>query len=65
MEKKQGKKYDISGNVEAQYADDAETVLVNKRGITDLETLQIAEEEALAKAYEVLLSEVHRYANDV
>lgn len=46
------------GNVEAEFADDEQTVLVNRRGITDLVTLQIAEEEALANAYERLLSEV-------
>ena len=51
-------RYDISGNVEAQFVDDAQTVLVNKRGIIELEELQIAEEEALARAYEKLLSEV-------
>ena len=33
-------------------------MLVNKLGITTLVTLQVAEEEALAKAYETLLHEV-------
>ncbi|MGD9126953.1 MAG: Fic family protein [Planctomycetia bacterium] len=51
-------RYDVSGNVEAQYVDEAETVLVNKKGITDLPTLQVEEEEALAQAYEALLNEV-------
>jgi cell filamentation protein len=51
-------KYDVSGNVEAQYVDEAQEILVNKRGITDLRSLQIAEEEALAKAYARLLAEV-------
>jgi len=29
--------YDVSGNVEAQYVDDAQAVLVNKKGIGQLE----------------------------
>jgi fido (protein-threonine AMPylation protein) len=53
-----GGKYDVSGNVEAQYVDEAHEVLVNKMGIADLRTLQIAEEEALARAYGRLLAEV-------
>jgi len=51
-------KYDISGNIEAQYVDEAREILVNKCEITDLRSLQIAEEEALAKAYARLLAEV-------
>jgi cell filamentation protein len=51
-------RYDTSGNVEAEYVDSDRTVLVNKRGIQDLQMLQIAEEESLAAAYEVLLREV-------
>ena len=51
-------KYDVSGNVEAQYVDSAETVLANLRGITQLDRLQVAEEEGLARAYETLLGEV-------
>jgi cell filamentation protein len=51
-------RYDVSGNVEAEYADEAQTVLVNLRGITALEALQVAEEEGLARAYETLLGEV-------
>jgi cell filamentation protein len=51
-------RYDTSGNIEAEFADDAGMVLVNKMGITDLETLQIEEERALARAYETLLGQV-------
>ncbi|QDV48478.1 Adenosine monophosphate-protein transferase VbhT [Gimesia fumaroli] len=58
MGKNQHDKYDVSGNIEAEYVDEAEKVLVNKRGIRDLETLQIAEEEGLTRAYESLLAEV-------
>lgn len=46
------------GNVEAEFIDKDQQILVNIPGITDLETLQIAEEEFLARAYEQLLSEV-------
>lgn len=58
MTERHSHKYDISGNVEAQYVDEDQEILVNKRGITNLETLQIAEEEDLARAYETLLGEV-------
>lgn len=51
-------RYDVSGNVEAQYVDEAQTILVNRRGIADLHELEVAEEECLAAAYEQLLSEV-------
>ena len=51
-------RYDVSGNVEAQYADADQSVLINKMGITDLEPLQLLEEAGLAKAYESLISEV-------
>lgn len=51
-------KYDVSGNIEAQFADDSEEVLVNKLGITQLEDLQLREEQSLATAYERLLGEV-------
>jgi cell filamentation protein len=44
--------------VEAEYVDVEKTVLKNKQGITDLHTLQVAEEEELAEAYETLLAEV-------
>jgi cell filamentation protein len=56
--KKARDRYDVSGNVEAQYVDDAGTVLHNKLGITDLITLQKAEEQSLAIAYGDLLREV-------
>lgn len=51
-------RYDVAGNVEAQYVDDAQTVLVNKLGISDLAALQITEEQSLARAYGRLLREV-------
>ena len=51
-------RYDVSGNVEAEYVDAEKTILKNKQGITDLYTLQVAEEEALAQAYEALFAEV-------
>ena len=51
-------RYDITGNVEAEYVDEECTVLVNKLGIADLEALQVREEEGLAQAYEALLNEV-------
>jgi cell filamentation protein len=51
-------RYDVSGNVEGQYVDAKQTIFVNKKGVTDLPTLQRAEEEALAQAYEILLTEV-------
>jgi cell filamentation protein len=53
-----GGKYDVSGNVESQYMDAASEVLRNRMGITDLRSLQIREEEALAAAYETLLRDV-------
>ena len=56
--RKRRDRYDVSGNPEAQYVDDTQTVLVNKLGITRLETLQTAEEQALAKAYGQLLRDV-------
>ena len=56
--KKRGDRYDTSGNPEAEYIDPAQTILVNKRGIADLHLLQVAEEEALAAAYDVLLGEI-------
>jgi cell filamentation protein len=51
-------RYDVSENVEAEYVDAEQTVLVNKLGIRTLEALEIAEEAALVKAYETLLHEV-------
>jgi hypothetical protein len=56
--KKHWDRYTVSGNVEAEYVDAEQTVLVNKKGITDLGALQVAEEEAFAAAYETLLGEV-------
>ncbi len=51
-------RYDVSGNVEAEYVDAGKTVLKNKKGITEQAALQRAEEQALAEAYERLMSEV-------
>ena len=51
-------RYDVTGNVEAEYVDADETVLVNKRGVTDLRQLQLLEEEGLVNAYEALLDEM-------
>ena len=51
-------RYDVTGNIEAQYVDVAETVLRNKLGITDLGKIQMAEEQSLARAYRDLLREV-------
>jgi len=56
--RKRRDRYDVSGNVEAQFVDDAQMVLVNRLGITELEALQAAEENALARAYGQLLGEV-------
>src|ERR1700680_1328698 len=53
--RKRRDRYDVSGNVEGQYVDEAQTVLVNKLGITRLDELHRAEEEGLAKAYGQLL----------
>ncbi|QDT49930.1 Adenosine monophosphate-protein transferase VbhT [Symmachiella dynata] len=58
MPGKRDDKYDVSGNIEAQYVDDAQTVLVNKLDLVDLESIYTAEEEGLANTYELLLSEV-------
>ena len=46
------------GGIENEYMDEAKTVLKNKKGIADLQTLCIEEEKGLARAYEILLSEV-------
>jgi cell filamentation protein len=51
-------RYDVTGNLEAEYVDAEGLVLVNKPGITDLEQLQLLEEECLTKAYETLLDEI-------
>ena len=61
MENDSGKRrdrYDTSGNPEAEYVDADKTVLINKMRITDLEAVQVQEEEALARAYEALFGEV-------
>jgi cell filamentation protein len=51
-------RYDVTGNIEAEYVDADQTVLVNKKGITELAKLQALEEEGLAKAYGTLLAQV-------
>jgi cell filamentation protein len=51
-------RYDTSGNIEDHYVDDSRTVMVNKLGITELDALQTAEEQALARSYGQLLREV-------
>jgi cell filamentation protein len=51
-------RYDVTGNIEAEYVDADQTVLVNKKGIADLAQLQALEEEGLAKAYGTLLAQV-------
>ena len=56
-------RYDISGNVEAEFADEAKTVLANLQGIVDLATLQLAERKGVATAYETLLNEVRADTN--
>jgi cell filamentation protein len=56
--KRRRDRYDVSGNVEAQYVDVGQTVLRNRQGITNLAALQAAEESALARAYRALLREV-------
>ena len=56
--RKRGDRYDVSGSVEAQYVGAAGLVMVNKRGVTDLATLQDLEQQALARAYETLLREI-------
>ena len=47
-----------AGGSENEYADEKQTVLKNKQGISELPVLYVAEEKALAKAYEFLLDEV-------
>jgi len=46
------------GGPENEYMDEGKTVLKNRKNITDLHTLFIEEEKALAKAYESLFKEV-------
>ena len=57
-------RYDVSGNVEAQYVDQAQTVMVNKQGVTDLRDLEQLEEEGLFRAYEALWRNAYRYTDD-
>ncbi len=47
-----------AGGGENLYMDEAKTVLKNKKNISDLRTLYLEEEKALARAYELLLDEV-------
>jgi len=56
--KKRRDRYDVTGNVEAEYVDAEKTVLRNRPGLTELTALQAAEEVALARAYRTLLCEV-------
>ena len=56
--KKRRDRYDISGNVEAEYIDAEQTILKNRRGLKTLEDLHRAEEQALAHAYRSLFREV-------
>jgi cell filamentation protein len=51
-------RYDVTGNIEAEYVDADQTVLVNLKGITELAGLHALEEEGLANAYGTLLSQV-------
>lgn len=50
-------RYSASGS-ENEYMDVKKTILKNKKDISDLETLQLEEEKALARAYEILFEEV-------
>lgn len=50
-------RYDVTGNVEAEYVDADHSILVNLPGIRDAEQLKLAEEVALTYAYEKVLSE--------
>lgn len=50
--------YRVLGNVEAQFMDEDQTVLKNKKGITDARALGAAEQEALAVAYKAVLGEL-------
>jgi cell filamentation protein len=50
-------RYSVGGS-ENEYMDEEQTVLKNKKSITDLHTLFVEEEKSLAKAYESLLDEV-------
>lgn len=50
-------RYSVGGS-ENEYVDQAKTVLKNKKNISDLPTLYLEEEKALARAYELLLNEI-------
>jgi cell filamentation protein len=51
-------RYDVTGNIEAEYVDEAQSVLRNKLGMSDLSSLFAAEESALFRAYETLANVV-------
>lgn len=55
---KPASRYDVQGNVEAQFMDADKTVLANKKGIADLLALERLEGEALFHAYDRLVSQV-------
>lgn len=50
-------RYSVGGS-ENEYMDAKQTILKNKKGISNLETLQLEEEKSLARAYELLFKEV-------
>ena len=50
-----------AGGDENLYMDEAKIVLKNKKNISDLRSLHLEEEKALARAYELLLDEVRSY----
>jgi cell filamentation protein len=51
--------YHVSGNVEAQFMDDAQMVLKNKKGMTNAAALGAGEQEALIVAYTTVLGEIN------
>lgn len=55
---KPASRYDVRGNIEAQFMDAEGMVLANKKGITVLWALEAEESEALFHAYERLLAQV-------
>jgi hypothetical protein len=56
-------RYDVSENVEAQYVDPEQTVLVNKRGFTDLQTEQ--GQEAYIAAAKAAFKKDHDRMTDI
>jgi cell filamentation protein len=52
-------RYDVTGNAEAEYVDEAQSVLRNMLSVTDLAKLQAAEEAALFRAYETLANQIN------